>query len=91
MVHSPDGPYLARILENVHKLVPYMALRQALRIGNAATMINAVVRIVLAKLSVTSLTNWIGISNSADEGMNLLQQYVPMCVLRSTCQDVDCA
>ena len=79
MVHSPDAPYLARILENVHKLVPYMALRQALRIGNAATMINAVVMIVLAKISVTSLTNWMGISNSVDEGMNLLQQYVPIC------------
>lgn len=78
MVHSPDGPYLARVLENVHKLIPYMTLRQALRIGNAATMVNAVVRLVLAKISVTSLTNWIGISNSADEGMNLLQQYVPM-------------
>jgi hypothetical protein len=81
MVHSPDGPYLARVVENVHKLVPYMALRQTLRIGNAATMINAVVRLVLTKISVTSLTNWIGISNSIDEGMNLLQQYVPMCLL----------
>lgn len=79
MVHSPNGPNLARVIENVHKLVPYMALRQALRIGNAATMINAVVRLVLAKLSVTSLTNWIGMSNSADEGMNLLQQYVLAC------------
>jgi len=78
MVHSPDGPYIARVLENVHNLIPYMALRQAFRIGNAATMVNAVVKLVLAKISVTSFTNWMGISNSVDEGMNLLQQYVAM-------------
>lgn len=80
MVHSPDGPYLARVIENVNKLVPYMAVRQALKVGNAATMINTMVRLVLAKLSVTSLTNWIGLSNSANEGMNLLQQYVLTCL-----------
>lgn len=74
MVHSPDGPYLSRVIENVNKLVPYMAIRQALKVGNAATMISTMVKLVLTKLSVTSLTNWIGWSNSANEGMNLLQQ-----------------
>ena len=78
MVHSPDGPNLVRIIENVSKLVPFMALRQALKIGNAATMMNAMIRLVLTKLSVTSLTNWMGLSNFADEGFNLVQSYVPM-------------
>lgn len=81
MIHSPDGPYLARVVENVNKLVPYLAMRQALKVGNAATMINTMVKLVLAKLSVTSLTNWIGLSNSANEGMNLLQQYVLTCAV----------
>ncbi len=73
---SPDGMSLLRLLGNVHKLVPYGIIRQTLRVGNAATMINAMVKLLLAKLSVTSLTNWIGLSKSADEGMNLLQQWV---------------
>ena len=79
-MHSPDGPYLVRIIESVSKLVPFMALRQALKIGNAATMMNAMIRLVLTKLSVTSLTNWIGLSNFADEGYNLVQSYVPVCL-----------
>ena len=76
MVHSPDGPYLARVIENVHKLVPYSVMRQTLKIGNAATMINSMVRLLLTKLSVSSLTNWMGITNSADTGMNMLQTIV---------------
>jgi hypothetical protein len=71
---SPDGQSLLRILENVQKLVPYGMIRQALRVGNAATMINGITKLLLAKLSVTAWTNWIGISNSVDEGMNMLQQ-----------------
>ena len=37
-------------------------------------MINAVTRLFLTKLSLTSFTNWVGLSNSQDDGMNLLQQ-----------------
>lgn len=75
LVVSPDGQALLRILANVHKLVPYSIIRQTLRVGNAATMINGMVRLVLAKFSVGTLTNWVGISKNADEGMNLLQSY----------------
>lgn len=39
-------------------------------------MLNGMVRLILAKLSVSTVTNWIGLSSGADEGMNLLQQYV---------------
>lgn len=37
-------------------------------------MISGMMRLMLAKVSVASITNWIGISSGADEGMNLLQQ-----------------
>ena len=73
-VMSPDGQYLLHIIENVHRLVPYPVLRQTLRVGNAATMINGVVKLFLTKLSVTAVTNWMGWTNNANDGMNLLQQ-----------------
>ncbi|EKG17335.1 hypothetical protein MPH_05401 [Macrophomina phaseolina MS6] len=76
LVVSPDGQALLRILANVHKLIPYSIMRQTLRVGNAATMINGMVRLVLAKFSVGTLTNWVGISRNADEGMNLLQSII---------------
>lgn len=71
---SPDGQYLLRLLENIHRLIPYMMVRQTLRVGNAATMINGMVRLVLAKLSVTGVTNWLGLTNNPNDGMNLMQQ-----------------
>jgi hypothetical protein len=73
---SPDGQYLVRVLENAHRLIPYMVIKQTLRVGNAATMINGMVRLVLAKLSVTAMTNWIGLTNNSNDGMNLLQQII---------------
>jgi len=73
---SPDGQYLLRLLENVHRLIPYTLVRQTLRVGNAATMINGMVRLVLAKLSVTAVTNWIGLTNNTNDGMNLMQQII---------------
>ncbi|KAL1795461.1 hypothetical protein ACET3X_005685 [Alternaria dauci] len=75
-VMSPDGQYLVRLLENLHRLIPYTVIRQTLRVGNAATMINGMVRLVLAKLSVTAMTNWIGLTNNTNDGMNLLQQII---------------
>lgn len=73
---SPDGQYLVRLLENLHRLIPYTVVKQTLRVGNAATMINGMVRLVLAKLSVTAMTNWIGLTNNSNDGMNLLQQII---------------
>lgn len=76
LVLSPEGPTLIRMIQNVHNLIPYTAIRQALKIGNVATMLSAVMRVILTKASVGAVTNWIGLSSGADEGMNLLQQYV---------------
>lgn len=76
MVLSPDGPYLTRVVENIHKLVPYALMRPPLRVGNAATMINGMVKLLLTKLSVNSVTSWFGLTNPSDAGMNLLQQVI---------------
>ena len=79
LILSPKGQYLLKLIDNANKLVPYMVIRQTLKIGNAATMINAMMRVILAKVSVTSVTNWIGLTQSNDDGMNLMQQYaVPL-------------
>ena len=53
-------------------------VKQTLRIGNAATMISGMMRLLLAKLSVTSLTNWVGLTQNADDGMNLLQRIISL-------------
>lgn len=74
LVLSPKGQYLLKLIDNANKLIPYMLIRQTLKIGNVASMISAMMRIVLAKMSVTSVTNWIGLTSNADDGMNLLQQ-----------------
>lgn len=74
LVLSPEGPTLIRMIDSVHKLLPYTVVRQTLKIGNVATMISGMMRVVLAKVSVASVTNWIGLSSGADEGMNLMQQ-----------------
>lgn len=73
-VLSHEGPYLLKLIENVYKLVPFSAVRQTFRIGNAATMISGLVRIFLAKMSVGGVTNWLGLTSGAADGMNLLQR-----------------
>ncbi|KAK2599182.1 hypothetical protein QQS21_005372 [Conoideocrella luteorostrata] len=75
-VLSPEGPYLLKLIENVNSLVPYKLIKQTLRIGNAASMIKGMMRILLAKLSLTSVTNWFGLTQNEDDGMNLLQQII---------------
>ncbi|PHH63499.1 hypothetical protein CDD81_5780 [Ophiocordyceps australis] len=77
-VSSAEGQYMLKLVENVHGLMPYRLIRQTLRIGNAATMINGLVRLLLAKLSVGSLTNWVGLTQGADDGMNLLQRIISL-------------
>lgn len=73
LVLSPKGQYLLKLVDNANKLVPYMLLKQTLKIGNVASMINAIVKIGLAKMSVASVTNWMGLTRNQDEGMNLMQ------------------
>ncbi len=55
-------------------MVPYFVLRQTLKIGNVASMINGVVHVVLAKVNMHSVTKWMGMHSGQGQGMNLLQQ-----------------
>lgn len=74
LILSPKGQYILKLVDNANKLIPYMAIRQTLRIGNIATMMSGLVKLILTKMSVASLTNWIGLTATEDDGMNLLQQ-----------------
>lgn len=73
-VLSAEGQYLLKLIENVFKLIPFSLVRQTLRIGNAATMIQGMTRVFLAKMSLGAMTNWMGLTSGADDGMNLLQR-----------------
>ncbi|KAK3906065.1 PX-associated-domain-containing protein [Staphylotrichum tortipilum] len=75
-VLSPEGRFLLKLLESLHQLLPYTMIKQTLRIGNAATMINGMMRLLLAKLSMGSLSNWVGLTQNADNGVNLLQRII---------------
>ncbi|KAK3991487.1 PX-associated-domain-containing protein [Cladorrhinum sp. PSN332] len=77
-VLSPEGPYLLKLLESVHKLLPYSLIKQTLRIGNAATMINGMMRLLLAKMGVGAISNWVGLTQNADDGRNLLQNIISL-------------
>ncbi|KAK1984441.1 PX-associated-domain-containing protein [Colletotrichum cereale] len=76
LVVSPEGQYLVKLLEQVHKMVPYNMVRQTLKVGNAATMIAGMMKIFLAKISVGSVSNWFGITKDAADGMNLMQRII---------------
>ncbi|KAI5926515.1 PX-associated-domain-containing protein [Camillea tinctor] len=75
-VLSSEGPYLLKLLSSVHNLIPYTLMGQTLRIGNAGTMIAGFIRLFLAKVSVGAFSNWIGLTQDADAGMNLLQKII---------------
>ncbi|KAI1085562.1 hypothetical protein F5B20DRAFT_7187 [Whalleya microplaca] len=77
-VLSAEGPYLLKLLDNVHKLIPYTMIGQTLRVGNAGTMINGLLRLFLAKVSVGAVSNWIGLTKDAADGMNLLQRIISL-------------
>ncbi|KAK1992603.1 hypothetical protein LX36DRAFT_588096 [Colletotrichum falcatum] len=76
LIVSPEGQYLVKLLEQVHKMVPYNMVRQTLKVGNAATMIAGMMKIFLAKISVGSVSNWFGITKDAADGMNLMQRII---------------
>lgn len=77
-VLSAEGPYLLKLIDNVHGLIPYTVVGQTLRLGNAGTMINAMVRLFLAKVSVGAISNWLGFTQNASDGMNLMQRIISL-------------
>ncbi|KAF4582829.1 hypothetical protein GQ602_005973 [Ophiocordyceps camponoti-floridani] len=78
LIRSAEGPYLVKLISQVHGLIPYKLLKQTLRVGNAATMMSGISRLLLAKLSVASVTNWFGLTQRADDGMNLVQRIISL-------------
>ncbi|KAJ4397747.1 hypothetical protein N0V93_001982 [Gnomoniopsis smithogilvyi] len=76
-VGSPEGQYLLKLIENVYKLIPFVVIRQTLRM-NAATMMNGMIRVFLAKMGVGAITNWFGMTTGADDGMNLMQRIISL-------------
>lgn len=52
-------------------------------------MINAMSRLLLAKLSVGSVSNWLGLTQNADDGVNLLQRYASSCDDHFSDQETD--
>ncbi|KAI1306402.1 hypothetical protein F5Y03DRAFT_141309 [Xylaria venustula] len=75
---SAEGPYLLKLIENVHRLVPYSMIGQTLRVGNAASMISAMSRLFLSKVSMGAISNWIGLTSNAADGMNLMQRIISL-------------
>ncbi|KAI4211071.1 MAG: hypothetical protein LQ351_006079 [Letrouitia transgressa] len=63
------------LLSKIHNLTPYFLIRQTLRIGNAASMINGMLQLLLAKMNMSIVTSWFG-GQPSDSGMNLLQQII---------------
>ena len=75
LIISPRGQSLLPLLARAKDLFPWFVMRQILRMGNAATMLNGMVRLLLVKMNMSTVTQWFG-GVKSDKGMNLLQQSV---------------
>ncbi|KAL8927102.1 MAG: hypothetical protein Q9172_001524 [Xanthocarpia lactea] len=75
LIVSPRGQSMVALLNRLHRLAPYYLIKQTLKIGNAASMINGMAQLLLAKMNLSTLTSWFG-GQASDSGMNLLQQIV---------------
>ena len=73
LVVSPRGQSLLPLLSRAKDLLPWFVIRQTLKVGNVATMLNGMVWLLLAKMNMSTVTQWFGGAKS-DKGMNLLQQ-----------------
>ena len=73
VVISPRGQSILPLLTKAHNLAPYFMIRQTLKLGNAASMLNGMVKLILAKMNMSTVTSWFG-GQPSDSGMNLMQQ-----------------
>lgn len=76
LIITPEGQTMLTMLKQANALIPYAAIRQALKIGNVATMINAVMKIILTKMTINSVTSFFRLTNPSDAGWNLLQTII---------------
>ncbi|KAL9014174.1 MAG: hypothetical protein Q9180_008964, partial [Flavoplaca navasiana] len=75
LIVSPRGQSMVSLLNRLHRLTPYFLVKQTLKIGNAASMLNGMTQLLLAKMNLSTLTSWFG-GQASDSGMNLLQQII---------------
>ncbi|KAL8752722.1 MAG: hypothetical protein Q9199_005538 [Rusavskia elegans] len=75
LIVSPRGQSMVSLLNRLHRLTPYFLIKQTLKIGNAASMLNGMTQLLLAKMNLSTLTSWFG-GQPSDSGMNLLQQII---------------
>ena len=80
IVVSPRGQSILPLLTKAHNLAPYFMIRQTLKFGNAASMLNGMVKLLLAKMNMSTVTSWFG-GQPSDSGMNLMQQYVMFLII----------
>ncbi|KAL8667880.1 MAG: hypothetical protein Q9202_000345 [Teloschistes flavicans] len=60
LIVSPRGQSIISLLNRVHRLAPYFLIKQTLRVGNAASMLNGMTQLLLAKMNLSTLTSWFG-------------------------------
>ncbi|KAL8937892.1 MAG: hypothetical protein Q9216_004198, partial [Gyalolechia sp. 2 TL-2023] len=75
LIVSPRGQSMISLLNRVHRLTPYFLVKQTLKVGNAASMLNGMTQLLLAKMNLSTITSWFG-GQQSDSGMNLLQQII---------------
>ena len=73
LITSPRGQSILPLVTRTHNLAPYFLIRQTLKVGNAASMLSGMVKLVLAKMNMSTVMTWFG-GQGSDAGMNLLQQ-----------------
>ena len=74
LIETPRGQSIIPLLARAEWMMPWRTIRGLLTMGNAATMLNAMVNLLLAKMNTSLVTQWFGAAKS-DDGMNLMQQY----------------
>ncbi|KAI4090291.1 MAG: hypothetical protein LQ344_004839 [Seirophora lacunosa] len=85
LIVSPRGQSMLSLLNRLHRLTPYFLIKQTLKVGNAATMLNGMVQLLLAKMNLSTLTSWFG-GQPSDSGMNLLQQIISQVLSADTAE-----
>lgn len=55
VVLTPEGQNLIKILDLVDTLTPYTIIKQTVRMGNVQSMVNGLVKIILAKVNDKNL------------------------------------
>lgn len=55
IVLTPEGQQIIKMMDLVHTLTPYTIIKQTVRMGNVQSMLNGIVKIMLAKVGDKNL------------------------------------